>query len=219
MGTGTEEYYRVRAGEFDRVYEKPERQSDLGRLRRWLPNVLADHQVLEVAAGTGNWTDVYADRVAAATATDLNPSTLEVARARRTWPAHVQFLERDAFDLHGLAGRFDAAFVGFFWSHVLLQDLDTFLSGLTDRLDEGATVVFMDNRFVEGSNHPVTRRDAEGNTYQRRELADGSTWEVLKNFHTVAELRSRLEPIASRVELDDLTYYWTAVCTSAAPAR
>jgi hypothetical protein len=48
----------------------------------------------------------------------------------------------------------------------------------------------LDNRYVEGSSTPVTERDAEGNGYQSRKLADGSTHLVLKNFPTEAELRS-----------------------------
>jgi hypothetical protein len=34
------------------------------------------------------------------------------------------------------------------------------------------------------SNTPISRRDADGNTYQRRTLDDGSVHEVLKNFPT-----------------------------------
>jgi hypothetical protein len=54
MVTGTEEYYQARAHEYDAVYEKPERQADLARLRAWLPPVLDGRQVLEVAAGTSS---------------------------------------------------------------------------------------------------------------------------------------------------------------------
>jgi hypothetical protein len=43
-------------------------------------------------------------------------------------------------------------------------------------------VVFLDNRFVPGSSTPIAESDAEGNTYQVRTLADGSTHRVLKNF-------------------------------------
>ena len=35
--------------------------------------------------------------------------------------------------------------------------------------------LFIDNRYVEGSSTPIARRDAEGNTYQRPSLDDGST--------------------------------------------
>ena len=212
METGTEEYYRARAAEYDRVYEKPERQSDISRIRTWLPCVLAGRRVLEVAAGTGYWTDAYADSAASVSATDVNIDTLQIARARRTWPSTVRIEEADAFDLQSLHGPFDAGFVGFFWSHVPLDVLDRFLIGLADRLEDGATLVFVDNRYIEGSNHSVTRTDVDGNTYQQRELVDGSSWEVLKNFSTPEQIEHRLAPISHSVRIDQLDCYWTAVC-------
>lgn len=51
----------------------------------------------------------------------------------------------------------DAAFAGFFWSHVPVGLLDGFLAGLTGRLDGPATLVFIDGRYVPGSSHPAVR--------------------------------------------------------------
>lgn len=211
MVTGTEKYYQARAPEYDDVYSKPERQADLAWLREWLVPVLDGRRVLEVAAGTGYWTAVYADRARSVLATDISVETLNVARARRAWPAAVRFSLSDAFDLDSVAGGFDAVFAGFFWSHVHVGLLDDFLVGLAGRLDRPATLVFLDNRYVRGSNHPVTRSDADGNTYQQRQLADGSTWEVIKNFPAPEEIRARLAGLG-QVTVTELRYYWTAVC-------
>ena len=54
------DYYRERAQEYDAVYDKPERQEDLARLRALLPPLVAGRSVLEVAAGTGYWTTALA---------------------------------------------------------------------------------------------------------------------------------------------------------------
>ncbi len=52
-----------RATGYDQVYAKPERQADLTILRDDIAgSVLACKRVLEVAAGTGWWTDVLAAR-------------------------------------------------------------------------------------------------------------------------------------------------------------
>jgi demethylmenaquinone methyltransferase/2-methoxy-6-polyprenyl-1,4-benzoquinol methylase len=59
-------------------------------------------------------------------------------------------------------------------------------------------VVLMANRYVEGSNHPIHRRGAQGNAYQLRRLADGSQHEVLKNFPTQAEALAALGPRPAR---------------------
>jgi ubiquinone/menaquinone biosynthesis C-methylase UbiE len=81
------EYYRQRAGEYDAVYAKPERQDDLARLRDLLPQLARGRRVLEIAAGTGYWTAALSASAAAVTATDLSPETLEVARGRACGPA------------------------------------------------------------------------------------------------------------------------------------
>lgn len=209
-GTGTEDYYDRRAVEYDQVYAKPERQADLAVLHDDLARVMAGKQVLEIAAGTGWWTNVIAETAAGVTAIDANRSTLEVAAAKRAWPETVNFAVADAFDLDAVEGDFDAAFVGFFWSHIPLERLSRFVDGLASRLGHGALVVVVDNRFVAGSNHAITRRDNAGNSYQQRRLADGSSWEVLKNFPTPAFLRSTLTPVASEVDVRELDYYWLA---------
>jgi ubiquinone/menaquinone biosynthesis C-methylase UbiE len=210
--TGTEDYYQARAPEYDRVYAKPERQADLALIREWLVNILRGRRVLEIAAGTGYWTEVYAGHAASAVATDVNPATLAVARARIPETAPVRFEVADAFDLTPIAGEFDAAFVGFFWSHLPLASIDAFLTGLFRRLPTGALAVFLDNRNVRGSNSPVTRSDADGNTYQFRSLEDGSEWEVIKNFPTADFVVDTLGAHATDVTVERWTYYWAAAC-------
>jgi demethylmenaquinone methyltransferase/2-methoxy-6-polyprenyl-1,4-benzoquinol methylase len=68
----------------------------------------------------------------------------------------------------------------------------------------------MDNTYVEGSSTPVSRRDPDGNTYQARRLADGSSHEVLKNFPSTDELRRRLGRFGGKVEVREYEYYWVA---------
>jgi ubiquinone/menaquinone biosynthesis C-methylase UbiE len=213
-GTGTEKYYHHRAPEYDEVYSKPERQGDLLVIRGRLVGWFTGKHVLEVAAGTGWWTSVLADTAASVTATDINQATLDVARARRAWPPSVDFAVADALALPAIAGGFDAAFAGFFWSHVPLAKIDAFLEGLMRRLRPGSLVVFVDNRLVAGSVHPVARRDEQGNTYQQRRMKDGSSWEVLKNFPEPDELRTRLNRFGQSAELKVLDNYWLAWCRS-----
>ena len=62
FGSGTEEYYQRWAPEYDEVYTRPERQADLQTVRARLIGWFAGKHVVEVAAGTGWWTSVLADR-------------------------------------------------------------------------------------------------------------------------------------------------------------
>src|SRR4051812_5278231 len=76
------DYYRDRAAEYDAVYDKPERQQDLATLKELLPPLVAGKRVLEIAAGTGYWTQVLAGSAQSILATDLNDETLAIARSR-----------------------------------------------------------------------------------------------------------------------------------------
>ncbi|MFI5696005.1 class I SAM-dependent methyltransferase [Kribbella sp. NPDC051586] len=204
-------YYRDRAGEYDAVYDKPERQEDLARLRALLPPLVRGRSVLEVAAGTGYWTTALSTTAESVLATDVNEETLAIARTRSYGSGDVRFQTADAYDLGAIPGRFDAIFAGFFWSHVPRADVRRFARGLLDRVEPGGVVILADNRYVEGSNYPITRTTDDGDTYQTRQLSDGRSYEVLKNFPSREELAADLAP--AQVEWTELSYFWLAtVC-------
>ena len=201
-------YYARRAAEYERVYFKPERQGELRAMEAWLPGVFAGRRVLEVACGTGWWTPFGARDARSWLATDLNPETMAIARAK-TLPPCVRFATVDAYTLEGLGSTpFDAAFAGFWWSHVPLTQLPGWLATLHARLEPGARVVMMDNLYVAESSTPVTRRDDDGNSWQTRTLADGSVHEVLKNFPTQAQALAAIGPRARGVEWITHHHYW-----------
>lgn len=206
------EYYRERAAEYDAVYAKPERQQDLARLRVLLPPLVAGARVLEIAAGTGYWTRVLSASASAITATDLSAETLELARARQYGPAAVTFRLADAYALDQVPGQFDTAFIGFFWSHVLRGDLPRFIGGLSARLGPGTRLIVLDNRYVPGSSHPISRTTAAGDTYQRRTLNDGRSYEIVKNFPGRRRFTADLARAAADVAWTELRYYWLASC-------
>lgn len=200
-------YYAARAAEYDRIYLKPERQADLRAIERWLPPKFAGARVLEVACGTGYWTRFIAPAAARVLALDAAAETLAIANARV--PADkVQFVLGDAYALPQGAGRFDAAFAGFWFSHVPRARRRDFLLGLAARLEPGAKVVLLDNRYVEGSSTPLGAKDAEGNTYQTRRLGDGSTHEVLKNFPSEPELLELTAGLGEGAAFTAWQHYW-----------
>jgi SAM-dependent methyltransferase len=206
------DYYAARAAEYDEVYAKPERQGDLARLKQLLPPLVAGQRVLEIAAGTGYWTWVLAGTAAAITATDVNAETIAIAAQRDYGPAPVALRTADAFRLNTVPGEFDLVFCGFWWSHVARADIPRFLAGVRSRTGAGTALVLVDNRYVPGSSTPVSRTGPDGDTYQRRRLADGREYEVLKNFPDRGQLTADLEPAATDVRWTELEYYWVASC-------
>lgn len=201
------DYYARRAAEYEEIYHKPERQADLAALKAHVRQVLAGSDVLEVACGTGYWTEVLAPVCASILATDAAEEVLAVARSKAYPPGRVRFARADAYD-PDVPGGFTAGFAGFWWSHVPRQRLPAFLDAFHRRLAPGACVCFIDNRYVEGSSTPLAGADAEGNTYQERRLRDGSVHRVLKNFPTAAELEAAVAGRAAGVEVTAFAYYW-----------
>ena len=187
-----ESYYAKRAREYERIYDKVERQEELAWLRDRLPRLFEGRRVLEVACGTGYWTQVLARRAEHVTACDVNEPVLEIAREKPIRRGRVSFVRADAFSPGGLCDGCNAAFAGFWWSHVRKSDLSRWLAGMAGALPKGSLLAMLDNRYVEGSSTPVSRRDAQGNTYQVRPLLSGETHEVLKNFPTAAELADEI---------------------------
>jgi demethylmenaquinone methyltransferase/2-methoxy-6-polyprenyl-1,4-benzoquinol methylase len=206
-----EHYYSKRAAEYERIYQKPERQRELEWLRGRIPQLFRARTVLEVACGTGYWTQFIARSAARVHACDINESVLEIAREKPLPPRKVNFFKADAVTLEGVPGGCDAAFAGFWWSHVKKSDLAQFVRNLSARLEPGSIVGILDNQYAEGSSTAISRRDAEGNTYQMRKLANGEEYEVLKNFPTAQELAEAVRPVAREAHLEALAYYWLLV--------
>ncbi len=215
------EYYSRRAREYERVYDKPERQRDLGHLARSVEAEVSGHDVLEVACGTGYWTERYAHAARSVLGVDNSAEVLAVAESKTYPPRRVRFVRGDAYALDDAlddaaadalavvpTAPCTAAVAAFWWSHVPNARRSTFLRSLHGCLSPGAVVWICDNRYVEGSSTPVSHADAAGNTYQRRRLSDGSEHVVLKNFPTAAELRASVAGAASEVEVEHLEYFW-----------
>src|SRR4051812_19609241 len=210
MNTDLIAYYKDRAKEYEKIYLKPERQDEIKKATALLQTVFADRNVFEIACGTGFWTEKIAQTAASVFATDINQSVIEVAQQKHYSKNNVTLGLKDIFNLSG-NNKYESLFGGFIWSHVKLQDLNTFLDYVNKATLPGSTVVFMDNNFVEGSNHPITNTDENGNTFQTRKLDDGTTHLVLKNFPMESFLRLKLANIATDVQLINLKFYWVLI--------
>jgi ubiquinone/menaquinone biosynthesis C-methylase UbiE len=200
-------YYRQRAPVYDRVYAYPERQDELRFLESHIPQQFAGKDVIEVAAGTGYWTQFIAATARSLLATDVTAEALCQASNR---PCVGKLTTRliDAFELGSLEKKFSGAFAGLWISHVPRQDRSRFFSSLHQCLESGATVVLLDNSKAQCERLPICHTDDAGNTYQDRELDDGSTHRVLKNFPSESELRSVLESDGAEFNFVQLEHFW-----------
>jgi demethylmenaquinone methyltransferase/2-methoxy-6-polyprenyl-1,4-benzoquinol methylase len=206
--TNLAEYYAKRALEYDNIYNKPERQNDIKSLAKFLTDLLKKKSVLEVACGTGFWTRFYASETESITGVDYNEEVLAIARDRLKQFSNVSFCQSDAYLLNNFSGSYNAGIAHFWWSHVELDKLKSFLERFHSKLLPHSLVVFTDNKYVHGSSTPIARKDQSGNTYQNRKLENGDTYEVLKNFPSKAQFESIVNDFTDKVCFREFEFFW-----------
>ncbi|WP_409188746.1 class I SAM-dependent methyltransferase [Bradyrhizobium sp. RDM4] len=164
-----EAYYRERATVYDEFYQVERRKNDLVALRSWVVKRVQGRTILEVAAGTGYWTEVAAPEARAITATDYNAETLAIAAQRRLG-THVTLAVADAYQLPNFSGAFDVGMAMLWWSHVRKERRREFLSHFISRLEPGALILMLDQFYVDGVSSPISRKDEYDNLYAVRTL-------------------------------------------------
>src|SRR5688500_4653436 len=132
-------YYAARAPYYDAVYLKPERKADIAFLAAYLPTLFAGRAVLEVACGTGYWTQHIALKATRLVATDATLEPLEFAKLRPN-TGSVVFRQEDAYNLPADLGTFQGAFAGLWFSHVPIGSRPAFMRSLHARLQSAAKV-------------------------------------------------------------------------------
>jgi protein-L-isoaspartate O-methyltransferase len=205
------QFYAKSASNHDRVYDKPERQSDLAAMRTHVAEALRGHVVLELACGTGYWTNVIAASADSVVATDINPEMIALARLRALPADKVQLRVADAYNLPDDIGSFTAVFIGFWWSHVKREMQERFLAHLRSKVGD-IMVVLLDDAYVEGSSETVARTDMEGNTYQIRVAPDGERYEIPKTYPSDSALRKKLASSVREIRIVRLEYFWMLTC-------
>ena len=208
------DYYNKRLSEYEAIYAKPERQSDLQKLIAQLQADVAHCSVLELACGTGWWTERLAPHASAWVATDADEGALEVVLHK-----NIQGLTAtqtlNAYEPQ-ITAPVDCVFAAHWYSHLRHNECDQFLDAVRTCLKPGGRLIMLDNKYVMGSSTPISRTDAHGNTYQTRPLKDGSTHEVLKNFPSHLQLQSVAEKYFTHCKFEDdwtkdVTHYWYVV--------
>jgi SAM-dependent methyltransferase len=207
LGSTLEDYYRSRAREYNRFYQNPARLDDLARLRQWLADRVRGRTILEVAAGTGYWTEVVAPVCKAITATDPVWETLAFA-AQRQLGANVELATADAYDLSRFCSAFDTGMAHLWWSHIEKQRQPEFLSSLMRCLTPDGLVLMIDQVFVEGICPPMSRCDEWHNRYELRTLQDGSTYEIIKNYPSDDELKESFAQVGKDIQIMRLDHFW-----------
>lgn len=204
------EYYSFRAAEYEKIYnrEDPVRQAEQQAITEAMRQTFKDNTVLEVACGTGYWTERYADVAKHVTATDLTVETLEIAMGKSI--PNTDFQICDAYDLSGITAEsdYDAACANFWFSHIPKARIREFLTGLHSKLSNGSVVFVADNVYVEGVGDTLVSHEGNPDTYKLRQLENGTTYEILKNYYSENELREIFEEYTDTLEIHMGECFW-----------
>jgi SAM-dependent methyltransferase len=196
-------YYGARAHEYDITvrYGHPDAPTGFDHIKREYSKTLRGLDVLEVACGTGFWTQSIATSARSILATDRDPELVSIVRNKLATLNNVRCQVADAYSLEGVQGHFTAGCAQMWWSHIPRAKVRSFLKALHSKLIPGSAVMCMDDLAY---THTGARRfDACGDLLEERRLQDGTQFEILKNFPTEWEITTALSGIAKDIE------YWT----------
>jgi len=208
------EYYRERARDYEQIYyrDNPARQAELAADRELLMELVKGRDVLELACGTGYWTEVMARAARSLLATDIESGMIEMARTKR-FAIDVEFRCVDMF-AEKFEPVYDVAALGFWFSHQPRQEYEQLFDILTRPLRAGGKVWMIDNNPpAEGPANDSVGVDQYGNNFKVRRLGDGREFVILKNYFGQGELRQLLEPRFVVEKLVFGYYYWSTILT------
>ena len=212
-------YYRARAGEYDEWFERRGR-NDLGPAEnaRWfaeadeafaaLQDLAMEGDVLELAPGTGIWTERLLRTAATITAVDASPEMVAINQARVA-SDRVRYVLADLF-----AWRPDRAYdgvcFGFWLSHVPVERLDAFFGQIAAALKPGGKLFFVDNHRLRKPvvNSPIQSPPAPGSQVLTRRLNDGREYRIVKNFYDPATLVDRCAAAGLDVTVRETAAYF-----------
>ncbi len=194
-------YYRERAAEYEdwwfrrgRYDRGPETNArwlaDAAEAQAALERFDPAGEILELACGTGLWTQRLAPHATGVTAIDGSPEMLKLCRARVNDP-RVRYLQADLFAWEP-DSTYDVCFFGFWLSHVPEERFEAFWEKVRRAVGSKGRVLFIDSlRSEKASAIDHKLPDWDDETMLRR-LADGREYHIVKRFHEPKPLQRRL---------------------------
>ena len=211
-------YYEARAPEYDEWWQRRGR-FDRGEeaLLEWQRQVRvvddaltrfgATGSVLELAGGTGWWTERLARTADSLTVVDSSRKVLALNQ-ERVGRSDVNYVVADLFDWQA-DGHYDVAFFSFWLSHVPRSRFGEFWSLMRSCLTPSGRAFLIDNR-----NDPqpeTTTRDPFVLEYDTdlhvRRLRDGSEHRVVSVMYEPGELRSLIEAEGWNAEIQATRWF------------
>lgn len=185
-----QEYYDGRAADWQRWITRYMRPVETEVARR-LAELPLDGHVLDMACGTGYWTELLATRARSVTALDGSESMLE--RVRGLQLPNVTVVRADLFGWNPPT-EWDGIFFAHWLAHVPDDRFDGFWNIVDAALAPGGHVVIVDvapeEKRIEEHVH-----EQDSVPLTRRRLRDGRQYDVVKRYWEPEELVERIRPL------------------------
>lgn len=196
-------YYRAIAREYeDHAITNDGASEIVAALEAFSPS----GDVLELASGTGIWTERLLRFADSLTCVDAAPEMIARAKAR-VGDDRARFIRADLFSWTP-DRRYDTVFFGFWISHVPLDRFEAFWSTIADCLQPGGRVFFTDDAY----RPPEELIEGAVSSTVERKLLDGTAFRAVKVPHTAPALQSRLARLGWDISVTQTTgpFYWGA---------
>jgi ubiquinone/menaquinone biosynthesis C-methylase UbiE len=214
------DYYTERSSEYDQWFFRQGRY-DRGRtasdawfsevevVRAALAELPIDRaEVLELAPGTGLWTELLVGRAAHVTAVDASPAMIEQNRHRlaASSTSSVSFVCADLFEWEPNR-TFDAVVFCFWISHVPEIRLDRFLRMVSRALKPGGCLFFVDGLREPTSTASDHVLEDSGELMTRR-LDDGRVFTIVKSYRSRSSLQEQFAAAGLDVDVQETATYF-----------
>ena len=196
----------LRQGRYDRGAEQTVLWNDqVAVLEAALDRINPTGDVLELAGGTGWWTQRLARTARSLTVVDASPEALELNRAR-VRRADIDYVEADVFGWEP-SRRYDLVFFSFWLSHVPRPRFEGFWDLVGRCLRPGGQAFLIDNRHDPTVGRPDPYVVDASDDVQRRRLSDGSEHRMVKVFYEPEELERRLAEVGWAGEIGGTRWF------------
>jgi len=210
-------YYKARADEYDEWFYRHGRYDRGSELNaRWFVEVdeifaafdalAMTGDVLELAAGTGIWTERLLRTASAITIVDASQEMISINQARMA-SDRISYIQADLFTWQPTR-LYDTVCFGFWISHVPLERLDAFLGMVASALRPGGKVFFVDGRREPTSTAVNHILPEQGRQVMARKLNDGREFQIVKNFYDPAFLTERCAAAGLTVDVRETPTYF-----------
>jgi demethylmenaquinone methyltransferase/2-methoxy-6-polyprenyl-1,4-benzoquinol methylase len=219
------DYYDARAPEYDEWWLRQGRfDHGAAANARWREEIAVMHaaleaagiegEVLELAAGTGNWTLHLAQLAAHVTALDASPEMIAINRARLEAAELVDRVTFHQVDLFAWQPdrSYDAAVLGFFLSHVPVELEDTLMTNVAAAVKPGGIVFFADSKREPSSTALDQTLPGAGEQIMTRTLNDGRSFEIIKRYRSMAEMTDLFARHGIAIEVQETPSYFQFGC-------